>query len=291
MHLSKVTLPAVDPPFPSILAFLIAKFPHVSPEVWEKRLSEGKIVDESGNVVTINTTYRVGLKIFYQREVEQERVIPFAESILFHNDHLLVACKPHFLPVNPTGPFVAECLMNRLRKKTGNHDLVPINRIDRETAGLVLFSADRNTRDNYYRLFRDGEVEKCYEAVALVDKQPVQREWRVENRLVQGEPWFRMRVVDGEANARSVIRMAEVGEGRGLFQLQPLTGKTHQLRVHMNCVGFPILNDRYYPELQPESEDDFANPLQLLAKKVKFRDPVSGELMEFRSEWKLNWPT
>ena len=98
-----------------------------------------------------------------------------------------------------------------------------------------------------------------------------------------------MRIAPGEANARSVIRLAEVREGKGFFHLQPLTGKTHQLRVHMSCIGFPIFNDRYYPELQPEAEDDFAKPLQLLAKTVKFRDPVSGEPMEFTSERTLNW--
>lgn len=286
---SKVILPDAASRFPTVVDFLVDRFPRVSGETWKKRAIEGKILDEDGVPITLETPYRRGRKIFYRREVEQERVIPFAESVLFENSALLVACKPHFLPVNPTGPFVAECLMNRLRKKTGNDKLVPINRIDRETAGLVLFSADPKTRDRYYRLFREGEVEKSYEALALLDEEPVQREWMVENRVEKGEPWFRMQVVPGEANSRSLIRLQELRGGKARFQLRPFTGKTHQLRLHMSSLGFGILNDRYYPQLQPESADDFARPLQLLAKSVTFRDPITGKILEFSSDRTLDW--
>lgn len=286
---SKVTLPDLPDHCATVVDFLIRKFSRIAGEVWLQRVRDGKVLDQDGVPITTNTAYLPGSKIFYFREVEQERVIPYAETLVFANSDLLVACKPHFLPVNPTGPYVAECLMNRLRKKTGNQELVPINRIDRETAGLVLFSADRKTRDSYYRLFREGKVEKSYEAVAFVGEEAAGRVWHVENRLDKGEPWFRMREVAGEANARSVVRLAEVRDGKGLFVLQPLTGKTHQLRLHMSGLGFPILNDRYYPELQPESADDYEKPLQLLAKRVKFRDPVTGDDLEFTSGRQLAW--
>lgn len=282
-------LPDVPNHVLTVLDFLIGRFPGVSGDTWTKRVAEGKVLDEDGHAITVNTGYLRGKKIYYRREVEQERVIPFAETIVFENSALLVACKPHFLPVNPTGPFVAECLMNRLRKKTGNEQLVPINRIDRETAGLVLFSADPKTRDSYYRLFREGEVEKYYQALASVDEEPAQREWIVENRMEKGEPWFRMKIVPGQANSRSEIRLVEKRGDRARFQLRPFTGKTHQLRLHMSSLGFGIQNDRYYPHLQPESADDFGRPLQLLAKTVRFRDPLTGKVLEFNSERRLDW--
>jgi tRNA pseudouridine32 synthase / 23S rRNA pseudouridine746 synthase len=286
---SKVTLPNSVTEYPTIKAFLIQRFPHISPQVWEQRLVEGKVVDEQGDAVLPDAASEPGKKIFYFREVQQEPVIPFPERIIFQNDHLLVSCKPHFLPVNPTGPYVAECLMNRLRRKTGNADLVPINRIDRETAGIVLFSTDRESRNRYYELFREGRVEKSYQAIAEFRDRDGKREWSVANRIVSGEPWFRMQTVPGVANARSVIELAEVRGARGRFVLHPVTGKTHQLRLHMSGLGFGILNDRYYPDLQPQREDDFDNPLQLLAQNVRFLDPITGERMEFISERKLMW--
>jgi len=288
-HYSKVVLPVVERPYPTIVEFLIGRFPKLAPEIWHRRIDEGKVVDDDGEPITAETEYLPGKRIFYFREVEQESVIPFAETILYQNEHLLVACKPHFLPVNPTGPYVAECLQNRLREKTGNEDLVPINRIDRETAGLVLFSANKESRSLYYELFREGKVEKTYEALAQYSGGAERSEWRVENRIVKGEPWFRMKTASGEANARSIIKLAEVREGTARFVLHPLTGKTHQLRLHMGGLGFGILNDRYYPALQPQTGDDFERPLQLLARMVRFPDPVTGEGMEFVSERELLW--
>jgi tRNA pseudouridine32 synthase/23S rRNA pseudouridine746 synthase len=287
--LSKVTMPEAEKPYPSVLGFLTSRFPRVARCTWEKRIQDGKVLDDQGTLLTPDTPYLPGKRIFYSREVENERAIPFVEEIIFQDDELLVACKPHFLPVIPSGPYVAECLLSRLRQRTGNHDLVPIHRIDRETAGIVMFSANRKTRDMYSQLFRQGRIEKSYEALAACAVFPEQSEWIVKNRIVTGEPWFRMKAVPGEANARSIIRVLEVNEGKGFFQLTPLTGKTHQLRLHMSGLGFKILNDKYYPELLPQTEDDFNNPLQLLAKSVRFLDPVTGQNREFATKRTLLW--
>jgi tRNA pseudouridine32 synthase / 23S rRNA pseudouridine746 synthase len=288
-YASKVTLPEAEKPYPSMLGFLSKRFPHVGIDIWERRILDGKVLDDNGKPISMDSEYTPCKRIFYFREVEEERVIPFAEKIVFQSDDLLVSCKPHFLPVIPGGPYVAECLLNRLRRKTGNDYLVPIHRIDRETAGIVLFSANRETRGLYNELFTHGKVEKTYQAVAEYSSTPENTEWIVENRIVKGEPWFRMATAPGKANSRSIIRLAEAKEKSARFLLTPLTGKTHQLRLHMSGLGFAILNDRYYPDLQPEKDDDFANPLQLMARTVRFRDPVSGEAMEFTSERELLW--
>jgi tRNA pseudouridine32 synthase / 23S rRNA pseudouridine746 synthase len=286
---STVTMPAAERPYPSILEFLTERFPRVGSSRWQQRISAGKVLDAENSPVTTATEYLPHKTLLYFREVEQEQLIPFTEQILFQNDHLLVACKPHFLPVIPGGGYVNECLLNRLRARTENTDLVPLHRIDRETAGVVMFSVNRKTRGLYGRLFADGLIEKTYQALAELGHAPETADWTVENRIVKGDPWFRMRVVPGEANSCSKIRLVDADGSIARFDLFPITGKTHQLRIHMSGLGFRILNDRYYPHLQPEQADDYERPLRLVARTVRFRDPVSGMDMEFSSERELPW--
>ena len=294
---SRVSLPCIDKPYPSILEFLEDRFPRVSQSSWVTRIAEGKVLDEAGMPITAETPFVPQKRLFYFREVADEPRVPLQEKILFQNDEILVACKPPFLPVIPSGPYVNECLLNRLRMKTGNNNLVPLHRIDRETSGLVLFSMNKKTRGLYGGLFLNGTIEKTYEALSVVTRNPETTDWRVESRLVDDDVWFRTKVVQGVVNARSRIKLVDLKNNRAHFLLYPLTGKKHQLRVHMSGLGFRIMNDRYYPALLPKQEDDLNNPLQLIARRVRFTDPVSGKEMEFESERKLlfsgednSWP-
>lgn len=285
---SVVTMPPARAPYPSIAEFLFKTFPAISQQRWTERILEGRVLDDNGNPITAQTQYSPSKRIFYFRETDNEPVIPFAEQILFQNDELLVACKPHFLPVTPGGRYVEECLLNRLRKTTGIDDLAPMHRLDRATAGIVIFSVNKHTRGQYHALFMHGKVEKCYHALAEVHQQPPENRWTVENRIVRGEPRFRMKIVPGAANSRSHIQLLDVKDGRGLFSLEPVTGKTHQLRLHMCSLGFQIVNDRVYPDLLPEQSDDFDQPLKLVATRVRFPDPISGKDLEFCSErWRF----
>lgn len=286
---SVVTMPQAKKPHPSILAFLGLRFPFISEDVWQKRIVEGKVLDDEGGQITLNTKYKPFGRLFYFREVDCEPVIPFAEKILFVDDEILVACKPHFLPVTPGGRYVDECLLNRLRKSTGIEDLAPLHRIDRETAGIVLFSVNRKNRGHYGTLFMNGHVEKSYHAISPCLPTQQTASWEIENRIERGEPWFRRMTTVGRANARSSINLVEVRGSMARFELRPHTGKTHQLRLHMSGLGFGILNDRYYPDLQPESEDNFETPLQLIASKLRFKDPFSGKIREYESERRLLW--
>jgi tRNA pseudouridine32 synthase/23S rRNA pseudouridine746 synthase len=274
---------------PSILTFLCRRFPAISETTWIDRIVEGKVLDEVGGKITLETEYSPLKRLFYYREVSSEPVIPFTEKILYIDDEILVACKPHFLPVTPGGRYVEECLLNRLRRSTGIETLVPLHRIDRETAGLVLFSVNKNSRGAYGTLFMNGQVEKTYQAIAkcLPDQKPAS--WNVNNRIEHGEPKFRMSAVPGIVNARSRINLVEIKGVRARFVLHPQTGKTHQLRLHLSGLGFGILNDRYYPELEDEREDNFSTPLQLLAEQLNFTDPVTFKERHFQSERKLLW--
>lgn len=286
---SCVCMPVVAKPYPHLLDFLVQRFPRVERLTWEKRILDGKVLDEAGVPVTSETPYIPLQKLYYFRETDEEPFIPLEEKILFQNDEILVACKPPFLPVTPSGPYVNECLLNRLRMTTGNGNLAPLHRIDRETEGLVLFSMNRETRGLYGELFLRGRIEKTYEAVAEVSHRPQASDWTVENRLVEAETWFRTKAAPGMVNARSRIKLVAFRDNRAHFLLYPITGKKHQLRVHMSGLGFPIMNDRFYPELLPKQADDLDRPLQLIARRVKFIDPVSGREMEFESERKLQF--
>jgi tRNA pseudouridine32 synthase/23S rRNA pseudouridine746 synthase len=288
---SKLSLPQHNPGVVTVLDYLVKKFPGIQPLVWQQRMIDGKVHWHDGGLIKPETLFRARQRVYYYREVENEPIIPFTETVLFRDEHILVAHKPHFLALIPGGVFVNECLQNRLRLKTGIASLQALHRLDRVTAGLVLFSTNPDTRHLYHQLFENRQIQKTYHAIARVgtDQHIVDQQWQVKNRLVQSEPRFRMQVVEGEANSHSVIRgLSQCGD-KALFELKPITGKTHQLRVHMQTLGWPILNDRYYPTLEEKTPDNYAKPLQLLAKELRFIDPVTQESRSFCSPENLLW--
>lgn len=277
-------------PYPSLPDFLATRFPRIGRDTWMQRLTTGKVRDAaSGEVLTPETPYRPGLRLRYYREVSAEPVVPFDEHILFQDAHMLIACKPHFLPVTPVGNAVNECLLHRLKRRTGLDDLVPVHRLDRDTAGLVLFSVRPETRAPYFALFQHGRVHKHYEAVGRPPTQAGDR-WHIESRIAQGEPWFTYREVAGPPNAISDIALVERRQERALYRLRPITGKTHQLRLHLARIGAHIENDPLYPSIRPrDAAPDYSRPMQLLAKALAFTDPVSGRACSWRSPRRLHW--
>lgn len=287
---AKVTLPEASLPYPTILEFLGARFPRVPREAWRDRIASGKVLDSRRHPISLDTPYEPLQRLYYFREVEGERAIPFEEEILYQDATLLVADKPHFLPTTEGGRFVEQCLLHRLRERTGCEAIAPLHRIDRETAGLVMFSLNPRTSAAYHQLFARGLVAKRYLAIARRASGTASREWQVENRLGRGEPHFLVRSLSGTVNARSRIELLETRRDRSLFRLYPYTGKKHQLRQHMASIGFPVENDKYYPNLQEESPDNYERPLQLLAKELEFADPLSGETRRFVSRRCLQWP-
>jgi tRNA pseudouridine32 synthase/23S rRNA pseudouridine746 synthase len=265
-----------------LLHCLREQFPTVNEATWLARLARREVVDAHGHILQANSVAKRGMCIFYYREIDNESPIPFEEHILYQDAHLLVVDKPHFLPVIPGGRFLHECLLVRLKKKLGNVDLTPIHRLDRETAGVMLFSNNLSSRGAYQVLFQQRKVDKLYHAVAPhlpALKFPLQH----QSRLEESERFFMMQEVTGTPNASTVIDIIEKRTEHNLYQLQPSTGKRHQLRVHMASLGAPILNDTFYPEPQAWNTDDYTRPLQLLAKSISFTDPISAAVREFHS--------
>lgn len=295
MNPSRIYLAKLENPPATILDFLVARFPQVPRETWLDRMARGIVSTASGRRLTEKSPYAHGLTITYFRETTLEPKVPFEEHIVYRDERILVVDKPHFLPVVPGGAYVDECVLARVRASTGLAELTPMHRLDRDTAGLVLFGIDPSLRKRYHALFADGEVEKEYHAIAHVREQPVEREWQMESRIEQGDPWYRVHIVDGEPNASTRIVLDEWRDGndgrdgRGSFKLYPRTGRKHQLRVQMASRGWPIVNDRLYPIVAEEPDDLFEHPMQLLASRLAFFDPVSGERIEVVSERSLAW--
>ena len=278
---SCVGLPAGN--WRSITDFLVERFPAITREVWLERMAHQLVTDEFGGLVTPERPYPGPMRIYYYRAVDVEARIPFEEAVLYQDDHLVVADKPHFLPVTPSGHYLQETLLVRLKKRLGIDTLIPIHRIDRETAGLVLFSTQPDERNAYQAMFRDHAVTKHYEAIAPWRQDltwPITR----KSRIVEDEPFFRQREVPGQPNSETHMDVIEKSGGLARYALSPVTGKKHQLRVHMNALGLPILNDRMYPPVAETPDDDYRLPLQLLAKSIAFTDPVTGQARHFQSQ-------
>ncbi len=281
----------------TITDFLASRFPAIPRTTWLQRMADGDVEDELGIPVTPERLYQGHIRVYYYRDLEVEPHIPFDEVILHQDEHLIVVDKPHFLPVTPSGKYLQETVLVRLKRKLGLDDLVPIHRIDRDTAGLVLFSVQPATRDAYQALFRDRAVHKTYEAIAPWRSDlvfPLTRHSRIIEDKSEGRGFMTQTEVEvtpnAPLNALTHIQVLEVKGNLALYQLKPVTGKRHQLRVHMNVLGIPIQGDGIYPVLTPEGQIDYDNPLQLLAKSIEWLDPISKEVRRFESRRELRLP-
>jgi len=286
---SCVALPA-EGDWPTMLDFLVQRFPAVARDTWLGRIAAGDVVDEYGEPVTQARRYAPRLRLYYYRSLGPEPQLPKDELLLHQDAHLVVVDKPHFMPVTPSGPYLQQSLLVRLKRRLGIDTLVPLHRIDRATAGLVLFSTDPTTRGRYQWLFGERAMHKTYEAIVHWPPGTVLPA-TYRSRLVPDDHFMRTREVPGEPNAETLLKLCEVRGRYARLALAPVTGRKHQLRVHCHALGIPIVNDALYPMLLPHVPDDLARPMQLLARALSFVDPFSGETRAFASTLQLDgWP-
>ncbi|MEJ2869289.1 pseudouridine synthase [Actinomycetospora sp. OC33-EN08] len=250
----------------------------------------GRFHDAEGPL-PIDAPYVSGGSVWFHRDLPDEAAVPFGIDVAHVDDRVLVADKPHFLATIPRGRHVRETALVRLRDEHGLPDLSPAHRLDRVTAGLVLFVVRREDRGAYQNLFRDRRVAKTYEAVAPY--LPGLESTVVRSRIVKERGIVTAREVGGEPNAETLVEVLEHRDDPLLgpvarYRLTPRTGRTHQLRLHLCSLGIPILGDPFYPELRDVALDDFRTPLQLLARTLSWPDPRTGEAVTVHSGRRLH---
>lgn len=282
---SSIVLPVG--PWATVLDFLVERFPGVPREEILRRTHAGDVLDAEGAPLDAESAFRPGMRLYYYRHVENEVRIPGEESILFQDDLILIADKPHFLPMSPVGAYAKETLLARLKRRTGIATLAPMHRLDRETAGVVAFTLRPETRGAYQQMFSSREVAKAYEAIAR-HRADLPFPMAARHRIVAGDHFMRMRVADGPPNAETRIELIERHDKLARYALFPATGRKHQLRVQMAALGMPILNDTLYPDMREDASSPTA-PLQLLSRSLAFKDPITGAAREFLSLRQLNW--
>ncbi|MEO8101894.1 MAG: pseudouridine synthase [Betaproteobacteria bacterium] len=277
-------------PWPRVIDFLAERFDTIPAAEIAARMARGDVLDATGEFVLPGHAYRPHARLYYYRSIDAETRIPFDEVVLFEDEFIVVADKPHFLPVTPGGRYLQETLLVRLKRRLGLDTLAPMHRIDRETAGLVLFTKQPPTRGKYQEMFSQRVVAKRYQAIAP-HRDDLALPMTCRSRIVGTDHFMRMQETGGAANAETRIELLEARAGLARYRLLPVTGKRHQLRVQMAALGVPILNDQIYPAHLTKAQieqDDFSRPLQLLAEYVAFHDPVTGAAREFESRRRLS---
>jgi tRNA pseudouridine32 synthase/23S rRNA pseudouridine746 synthase len=242
----------------------------------------GEVVDADGVVIDATTTKPGGAVVFLYRELPDEVVVPFEIPVLYRDDDIVVVDKPHFLATMPRGGHVAQTALVRLRRELELPELSPAHRLDRLTAGVLLLTARREVRGAYQTLFARGLVGKTYLARSSAQTElgfPIV----VRSRIIKRRGHFQAVEEPGEPNAETLVEAL----GDGYYRLTPRTGRTHQLRVHMASLGIPIDNDPLYPDVVDVAADDFSSPLQLVAHRLAFDDPLTGTHRAFASSVEL----
>ncbi|MCW0212180.1 MAG: pseudouridine synthase [Pseudonocardia sp.] len=274
-----------DGPWATMREHLVERLPRVDPARIDEMLREERIVDLTGPLA-VDAPFVPRSFLWFHRDLPVEAPVPFEIGIVHRDEHLLVVDKPHFLATIPRGRHVVETALVRLRRDLGLPTLSPAHRLDRVTAGLVLFVITPELRGRYQTLFRDRLVRKTYEAVAPY-RPELELPRTVRSRIVKERGVIRAQELPGEVNAVTRVELVDHAGGLGRYLLHPLTGRTHQLRLHLCSLGIPILGDDLYPDLRDTPLDDYRSPLQLLARTLEFTDPLSGEERRFTSGLRL----
>ncbi|MEV7389864.1 RluA family pseudouridine synthase [Streptomyces sp. NPDC091215] len=267
----------------SVGEYLIERLSGAAPGVVAGMLDSGLVVGADGHPVDAHDPYAPGLYLWFHRDLPPEVPVPFPLDVVYRDSHIVVADKPHFLATTPRGSHVTETALARLRRELGIPTLGAAHRLDRLTAGLVLFTVRPEERGAYQTLFSERRVRKEYEAIAPYDPS-LALPRTVRSRILKERGVLAACEVEGPVNAETVVELAETRGGLGRYRLTPHTGQTHQLRVHMSVSGVPILGDPLYPVVTgPVPDGDFRRPLQLLARRLEFTDPVTGVEHRLRS--------
>ncbi|MDV8022974.1 pseudouridine synthase [Rhodococcus sp. IEGM 1330] len=283
----------------TVLEYLRARFPQDAARLTEK-VAGGEIVDAAGVPIDSTTVARPRADIYLYRDPPVEPTVPFTLDVLHRDENLLVVDKPHFLATTPRGAYVARSALVLLRRRFDLPELSPAHRLDRLTAGVLVFTVRQQARRPYQELFAQRAITKQYDAIAPLATDIMGRSagstpdldfpLTVRSRIIKERGVLQAREVPGEPNAETLVELVDTFGAHGLYRLHPRTGKTHQLRVHLCSLGIPIVGDNFYPSFRDVADDDYSDPLRLLARSIEFVDPLSGLVRRFESNRSLDPP-
>ncbi len=254
-----------------------------------RRLAAGEFVDESARALSAADPYRPHAFVWFHRALAPETELPFALTVLEVHERFVVVDKPHFMATTPRGAHVQQTALVKARLALDLPELAPAHRLDRLTAGVLVFTTRREYRGAYAGVFQAGRAHKTYDALAPFDPA-LEFPRSIVNRIEKPRDSLQARVVPGEPNAETLVELVESRDRHGRYRLTPSTGKTHQLRVHMAELGLPIIGDSLYPTVTDVAPDDFSSPLQLVARRLQFTDPIDGTARDYASTIPLEWP-
>ena len=301
----------------TIADYLIARFYPNDPQIIHARFNTGEVRLDDGTILTGDSPYMPGERIWYFRELADEPQLPSDMPVLYEDEHVLAIDKPHFLPTTPRGAYIAQTALTKLRVREDNPLLIPIHRLDRPTAGVLLFAKTVEARRPFQMMFQHRQVSKTYRAVAPVPADATAAEQalseeglQVRSHIQKIRDQLQVQQLSEEQCAaqgvepntlttvkilRTFTPSAQAVEGWRaeptlnekrewtLYDLAPHTGKTHQLRAHLNMLSAPILGDVLYPQVLPDAPDRPEYPLQLLAYSLHFEHPITGERVDLYS--------
>lgn len=274
-----------DGSWPTIRDHLVERLTRVPADRIDAMFAEGRFHGADGPL-PVDAPYEPETFVWFHRDLPDEVQIDAPIDVIHRDENLLVVHKPHFLSTIPRGRHVLQTALVKLRREHELPDLSPAHRLDRATAGVLVLVVKPELRGRYQTLFAKRRVHKEYEAIAR-HRPDVPFPQTVRSRIVKQRSVLAAYETPGEPNAETRIELVDVHNGLARYRLFPRTGRTHQLRVHMNSLGIPILGDRFYPTLTESGLDDFSRPLQLLARTIAFTDPVTGKDREFTSPARL----
>lgn len=277
----------LEPPWATMRAFLIDRLP--ARAMVAQMLDAGEFFDHAGTAMSGDEPYRPHVFVWFHRKLAPETPVPFPIKVLHRDERIVVVDKPHFLATTPRGAHVQETALVKVRLAFDLPELAPAHRLDRLTAGVLVFTARREYRGSYAGVFQSGGAHKMYDALAPFDPA-VEFPRRIVGRIEKRRGSLQAELVDGEPNTETLVEIEEVRGAYARYRLTPTTGKTHQLRLHMASLGLPILGDSLYPTVMDVDPDDFAAPLQLIARRLQFTDPLDGAPRDFTSRFALGWP-
>lgn len=281
--------PANALPWPTMRDWLVHKLAP-SPEDVDEMLARGAFVDDAGRPWTGREVYRPHTFVWFHRELRDEAEVPGELLVLYRDERIVVLDKPHFLSTIPRGRHVVQSAVVKARQALDLPHLSAAHRLDRGTAGVLLMTTQQKWRAAYHSVFTERTAVKTYRAIAPFDPA-VEFPRRVESHLIKRVGTMQAETLDEPPNAFTDISLLEVRGDWALYDVRPLTGKTHQIRAHFNQLGLPLLGDPLYPRVLPTEIDDFSTPLRLLAHSLEFPDPVDGRHRHFTSMRHLDWPT